>query len=98
MTITEFLLERIEEDEAVAWSQPFANWDGLEVDAIDTGGYLLTISPARALRECEAKWGIVEKHSSCDDVSYGDASTCPELRTLASVYSDHPDYRQEWKL
>ena len=48
--------------------------------------------------ECAAKCRIVELHRDCDDVAYGDDSTCPELRALATVYADHPDYRQEWAL
>ena len=53
--------------------------------------------PARVLSECRAKRSLVDSHSGCDDVSYGDASTCPVVRALASVYADHPDFRQEWR-
>jgi hypothetical protein len=41
---------------------------------------------------------MVAMHTTCDDVSYGDASTCPEIRAIASVYAGHPDYQQEWEL
>ncbi|WP_434744798.1 DUF6221 family protein [Streptomyces sp. A-14] len=25
------------------------------------------------------------------------AAPCPDLRDLAAVYADHPDYQQEWR-
>lgn len=91
MSITDFLLARIAEDEAVARSQSFANWDALEADAIDTGGYLLTISPARVLRECAAKRAIIEAaEESSGALSY--------LNPLAAIYSDRPDHQEGWQL
>lgn len=65
----------------------------LEVDA----GHIARHDPARVLAECEAKRRIVERHSSCDDVSFGDASICPEIVTLAAIYADHPDYQEAWR-
>lgn len=89
MTITEFLLARIAEDEddlamarlddLPAWWMP--GWWTRE----------------RAQADIEAKRRIIERHSRCDDVSFGDASTCPDMQTLASIYRDHPDYREEWR-
>ena len=32
-----------------------------------------------------------------DEPNTDDINECPMLRVVASVYSDHPDYRQEWK-
>lgn len=32
-----------------------------------------------------------------DDGWWGVAWPCPTILALAAVYSDHPDYRQEWK-
>jgi hypothetical protein len=93
MTITEFLEARIEEDERHASS----GWSSLRDTRWDTDDYgrdMLT--PSAVLAECAAKRELVEIHTTCDDVSYGDASTCPEIRTLAAVYKDHPDYQQEW--
>lgn len=123
MTITEFLLARIAEDEEVArsaidssgWgSSPDGRWRLVEVpyegewprnpdaEHVMWAGSEWTIhasrhSPARILRECAAKREIIERHSHCDDVSYGDASTCPEVSTLAAVYAGHPDYQEEWR-
>lgn len=80
-TLTDFLLARIAEDEA---------------DVADPAA-ALHYAPDRVLAECEAKRRIVERHSGCDEVSYGDTSTCPDARDLALPYADHPDYRPEWK-
>lgn len=88
--MTEFLLARLAEDEASAKVGAFG-WD-----------------PRRALAEVEAKRRIVEMHGNgghqCTDGSeygggwYGENDIpCPALAVLASVYSDHADYRQEWK-
>jgi hypothetical protein len=92
MNITEFLEARIAEDEsrANAWQ---SRLDDLTIPAYMIGG---TLNPASLLAECAAKRELVEIHTTCDDVSYGDASTCPEIRTLAAVYKDHPDYQPEW--
>ena len=69
--------------------------------------------PARALREVEAKRRILEEHtpaltnSSCricttreegvDRQSRRYRFPCPTIRLLALPYSDHPDYRDEWR-
>ena len=51
--------------------------------------------PARVLRECEAKRRIVETAQDIDMIENEWGQSI--LRDLASVYSDHPDYREEWK-
>lgn len=94
MTITEFLLARIAEDEAEAakagsftpWDRPFER---------DDYGHLL-VQPDRVLAECEAKRRIVDRYSGCDDCGAGD-DPCDALRFLALPYADHPDYRKEWR-
>jgi len=65
--------------------------------------------PARVLAECEAKRRIVEEHAPWLDVGKSTCprcrgaanravpAPCPTLRALASVYANHPDYRQEWR-
>ena len=68
--------------------------------------------PARVLREVEAKRAIVERHqlgSWHSHVLDADVKTCracgtpdedwpcPDLRLLALPYSDHPDYREDWR-
>lgn len=103
-TITEFLLARIYEDEEAA-QKVFATEKWItycdtvaERHDVGAGWHILRWQPVRVLAECETKRRIVVRHSHCDDVSYEDTSSCPDLRTLASVYADHPDYRDEWRL
>jgi hypothetical protein len=90
MTITEFLLARIAEDERVAradlasdaWGNPYGDGTGIE----------LTFTSERVLSECEAKRQIVflTEHGCGDDYER-------VQRALASVYADHPDFREEWR-
>ena len=52
--------------------------------------------PARVLHEVAAKRAIIRWHGGLDaDYDYG---TFPDdiIAALAAVYSDHPDYREEW--
>jgi hypothetical protein len=79
-----------------------------EVGAISE---VLMISHARVLAECEAKRRIVEwagRHAHAADEKDPDPATRSFnagaawasyniVRTLAAVYSDHPDYRSEWR-
>jgi hypothetical protein len=63
--------------------------------------------PARVLAEVEAKRRIVAEHpdyggygESCATCAESDVDLapypCPTLRALASVYRDHPGFREEW--
>lgn len=87
---------------AVVYEQP-GDHDGsivrhlLVPEADANGAHIARHDPARVLREVEAKRRIVERHTGCDDVSYGDAATCPDIRALAAVYAEHPDYDPEWR-
>lgn len=72
VTITEFLMARIAEDEAVA-SDPYLDTPDLGPTfgtGYDTGGAdgrsarFLTIDPARVLAECRAKRRLVELHEA----------------------------------
>jgi Family of unknown function (DUF6221) len=68
-------------------------------------GHIARHDPARVLREVEAKRRIIDHHKpvrhegrtmchSClGAVTFW---PCPTLQHLAAVWSDHPDYRQEW--
>lgn len=129
MTLTEFLLARIAEDETAAqdagsdaWTTcPFDGkpqpWESPEdrqfhfdtpshadecgvqdsqgdVVVYDEGRptgeqarHIARHDPARILRECKAKRRLVGDEWSEDPETLG---------ILASVYADHPDYRQEW--
>ena len=84
MNITEFLEARIAEDEKMA-----------------TYYGSLALGTARVLAECAAKRAIIAecRQSTLDDLSGGDDDQPVPIwvaRALASVYADHPDYRQEW--
>lgn len=96
--LTAFLLARIAEDETVAregaacddddhagiWSGDIG-WDDLPV---------MTIHSARVLAECDAKRRIV----NLDEMDGGaDDGHVHALRCLATIYADHPDYREEWR-
>lgn len=90
MTLTEFLLARIAEDEAAA-----------ERVLLDYGGGDLESLEARVLAECEAKRRIVDRYS--DDAIWPDyqggyeSATEDAVRDLAAVYADHPDYDDAWR-
>lgn len=64
-TITEFLLARIAEDEAVA--REVSNWDAHvahEIDGFSANAlrFASHVTPARILAECKAKRAIVAEH------------------------------------
>lgn len=71
--------------------------DGREVE--DARHVQVLFDPARVLAECEAKRRIVEglRGIAENTVSLSDSSPHAVLRHLASVYADHPDYRDEWR-
>ena len=106
MTIVEFLKARLGEDEAIArnalgllgMETPWHDIETLRQRGLTRADarHVARHSSRRVLREVEAKRRIVERHSGCEDVSYGDASTCPDMRDLASVYADHPDHQPDW--
>lgn len=100
MTITDFLLARIAEDEdTLPWL----------VDDIERVGDRLVNLRERILADCEAKRRIVEMYRSHDhsagaghhwsgfDGGYATA-TDHALTALAAVYADHDDYDPGWAL
>lgn len=113
MTLTEFLLARIAEDEAAARGI----LPGLlirrdrEIHPGESHGFgFVWTSPNRVLAECEAKRRIVTEFTSAVDWSQDADCPMPDLyrtragtvldvlRLLALPYADHRDYRPEWKL
>ena len=111
MTIVEFIEARLAEDEEIARAvtkhQPYDEWDAVgagDEDEHALGAWVVVgiaqpaskhrpsgkslmqqiarHDPARVLRQVKA---LREMITFCD---------MPEL--LASIWSDHPDYRQEW--
>lgn len=103
MTLTEFLLARIAEDERAAKIL-------LEHDQRPLLSVALTVNhPARFLAECEAKRRIVgiyhyvsmsepdEGHSSVPLGGDGPETYYEAVQHLAAVYADHPDYDEAWR-
>lgn len=134
MTLTDFLLARIAEEEAAAravrpldysidmggnrqderWYVArlrFSSADGAARSDSDAEATALFArhDPARVLAECGARRRIAEEYLRNEEL----IETTPEvlareirpvnltlegvLLDLASVYADHPDYREEWR-
>ena len=108
ITLTDFLLARITEDEAEAQTEGIREPTTCEPVVLDFDGTVaMIVSPARVLAECEAKRRIVERahrassafNQSINPTTSGVAMTMDlVLAALALPYADHPDYREEWKL
>ena len=108
MTITEFLLARIEEDEDAARGVNRLLWNS-RVALLDHDLYGLVSRhhPDRVLAECRAKRAIVELYDDSlkEQIERRDASALGAglmlddvIRALAAVHVDHPDYRKEWRV
>ena len=97
LTLDEFLLERITEDEVRArelaerrrniWSEEL--WDGVAVPYAE--------SPARVLAECDTKRQILAFATDHDAQGVNQGAANWLLKTLALPYADHEDYREEWR-
>jgi len=112
MTLTEFLLARIDEDVEAAIDADWAMQGKWYVDADDkVDEYVRRVSPARVVAECEAKRRIVKIHTEgLDDFDGSELYStgcdgcrsalwpCPTILALILPYADHPDYQPEWKL
>lgn len=85
MTLTEFLLARIAEDEADAWRwlEDFGTGDVYSMEK-------------RCLAECKAKRRILEECDRLDAACIDGVETDEFREFLASVYADHSDYNQ-WR-
>jgi len=95
LTLTDFLLARIAEDEEDAY-----DWRTTRRSHYD-----------RVIDDCEAKRRIVARATAAeealhqpglDDSAYFIRLSCRDswrlaLADLALPYADHPDYRQEWR-
>jgi hypothetical protein len=110
VTLTDFLLARIDADEALARmvSERATHFPAASAGGIGDLG-LVGYRFDRVLAECEAKRRIVERHKDCgtgygycDDGGHGwggdEGLGCADLADLASVYAAHPDYSEEWAL
>jgi len=102
-TIAEFLLARIAEDASRANSVTvLTSTAGETLGRIDdprihlSADNITTMNATidqRGVREAEAKRRIVNLDIDAD----GEITHRVVLHILASVYADHPDYRQEWR-
>jgi uncharacterized protein DUF6221 len=93
MTLADFLLARIAEDERIARAAKAAddNPDTFsDVSSAADHSHYLRHTPDRVLAECEAKRRIVESFS-------GAPLFAQVLRLLALSHADHPDYDQGWR-
>jgi Family of unknown function (DUF6221) len=108
-SLTAFLAARIDEAEAAANGLQFATrYPDKVPDFTCCGGpaaevYWQHFDPARVLREVAAKRKIIEVYEAAaasndpaTDCSVGMATLRMVLRSYATVWSDHPHYRQEW--
>lgn len=112
LTLSEFLLARIAEDEVVARATA-SGWTGPEAMGAIEGGFTVFVDPARVLAECEAKRRIADLHKNegvhspscltCAGEVDPDGHTewmhwpCDTILLLALPYAGHPDYREEWR-
>lgn len=95
MTLTKFLVARIADDEEAA--DDLHEQDCSSVQDGSQWGPCDCSYPARVLAECEAKRRIVGDYQ-IPTVRFASGALvwADCLRHLASVYADHPDYRDEW--
>jgi hypothetical protein len=105
-TLTEFLLARIEEDEAAAQvrtiSRRMINGVMTDVPIMARRG-AWAWSPARVLAECEAKRQLIDEITGDAHRIHGEWGVGPMdydpsgLCIMAAVYADHPDFDEAWR-
>jgi hypothetical protein len=108
MTLDEFLLARIAEDEVTA-ADKHDRYD-CDLHQLETYGDCSCDTPARVLAEAKAKRRIVEAVEKLRKIAeiedpFGNRGNwdqfdvvCDVLKVLAAVHSDHEDYREAWKI
>ena len=105
MTLTEFLLARIVEDEGAAHAALPGPWRWENIGRPD-GEHIARHAPDRVLAECAARRAIVEMHTGphecpTPESSCGwcvDSDECDTCRAFALPYADHPDFDPAWSL
>lgn len=79
---------------------------------INDAGFMQTFTPSRVLREVAAKRAMIAQSREADEyyahmsgngriasMAAGNVNACAAiLKALASVYDDHPDFSEEWRL
>lgn len=109
LTLSDFLLDRIAEDE----KQAADVHDTFKCNTLGHVAFPCDCGlPTRVLADCKAKRAIVDLHTVahyCADDTLQDVvappyfgvaenvRTCPALLSLAQPYADHADFRDEWR-
>ncbi len=88
MTITEFLLDRIAEDETEA------RYAATDLDNDQTAHWIREVYAPRVAADAKAKRQIAEL--AVEDGAWGDGHT-HAVRCLAEVYAGHADYDEVWR-
>lgn len=100
MNITAFIEARIAEDEAEARKAEAACEDDLWIVTGADNAVGVDYYPERVLRQCAALRKIVESIEELvedgEAPSLVHATTVWRLAPIAAIWSDHPDYQQEW--
>lgn len=97
--ITDFISNRLDEDESLA-ERTLGRWRGKP-----NATYHTVARWERAQREAAVKRAVPGLHRIFAEArefgghwcSCGDLWPCKTIRLTAAVWSDHPDYRDEWK-
>jgi hypothetical protein len=106
-----FLAARLDEDEWIAqgaartddghggqWLPVHFGAGGFDARVDD---HIARHDPARTLREVEAGRALLADHEGTRAITGDDdeyvSGLAFAIRALASAWSDHPDYREEWK-
>lgn len=99
-TLTEFLLARIAEDEAVArdfgTDAPGAIPDS-ELWVTEADYPAISITAKRVLAECDAQRQMIAYLADLAEFASDDEAADAGLRILALPYADHPDYDPAWR-
>jgi hypothetical protein len=104
LTITDFLLARIAEDEAVAQVAAGPNWT---TGAMGDKPHMIhkrRHDPVRVLAECKAKRAIVADLGGLIEYDRDKFIVSPQVESVASrtlqrmgaPYADHPDFDPAW--
>ena len=103
MTLTEFLLARIAEDEDIARNTMASmKWSTRVLAECEAKRRIVELHADGGNSQGYDDTGYGEYDHACTECGafgeYGIEWPCATLRALAYVYAGHPDYRQEWKL
>ena len=103
-SIEEFISARLDEDEAAArkaadfpYDHPSdAPWIAMQLKvqrgiAMTFDAHFARHDPARVLREVAAKRRALSRYLNDDEMVMW-----PVIVAIAAIYSDHPDYREDW--